>query len=253
MGEPALQLAPAEEAAAEEAARQTTRFVVIEGGKSAAAGTGEAVAGEAVAGEAVAEGGILAGAGAGLLAVGAALLILFWPSEIAPEPTAGPRPTPGPVPVPNPDPVTQCLPQQRLCDDLIQAIRDAIDRNKRDYGNRGMHGLRRRWQELIDGPCGPGQRPYRINSRGEYVRTPVWENHVDEFNRTKNALRNRFDEAVDASCSIPDDLVDEAADAERMQPPSPDQWRGDPARPCTDSPPPPGWQGPLEPPAMRGL
>lgn len=57
MAEPALELAPAEEVAAEETAKQTTRLVLIEGGEGTAAGTGELVTGETV-GE-----GILAGMG----------------------------------------------------------------------------------------------------------------------------------------------------------------------------------------------
>src|SRR5678810_352800 len=105
MGEPALELAPAEELAAEEAAKQTTRLVLIEGGKGAAAGTGEVIAGETVAE------GLLAGAGAVALAVGAFFLVLLWPSEIAPEPRMGPPPKPAPVPAPNPQPLTQPCPQ----------------------------------------------------------------------------------------------------------------------------------------------
>lgn len=139
------------------------------------------------------------------------------------------------------------------CPKLIQDLRDAIDRNKREFNNRGMHGLKYRWQELIDGPCGPGQLPYRVNSKGEYVKSPVWENHVEEFNSTKRALRNRFDKVVESGCTVPEDLLDEAAEADNMQPPTPDQWKGDPARPCVDSDPPPGWMGPPEPPGSRGL
>lgn len=107
MGDPALQLGPAEEVAAEQAAQQTTRLVVIEGGKSAAAGAGETVAGETAAE------GLLAGAGATLAAIGVALLILLWPSDIAPEPRISPPATagPAPVPVPDPPPVTECPPQ----------------------------------------------------------------------------------------------------------------------------------------------
>ena len=99
----------------------------------------------------------------------------------------------------------------------------------------------------------PGSFHTVLIRAGEYVKQNVWQNHVDEFNRTKNALRNRFSRAVDAGCTIPDDLLDDAADAENMEPPTPDQWVGDPNRPCTDSDPPPNWQGPIEPPASRGL
>jgi hypothetical protein len=106
MAEPALELAPAEEVAAEETAKQTTRLVLIEGGEGTAAGTGELVAGETL-GE-----GILAGVGATALAIGAFFLVLLWPSEIGPEPSMGPRPKPVPVPAPAPRPVIQPCPKE---------------------------------------------------------------------------------------------------------------------------------------------
>ena len=244
MAEPALQLLPAEEAAAEAAATQTAKLVVIEGGQSAAA---------EAAGAEVAVEGFLAGAGVVAAGIAAALLVLLWPSQIAPEPTTASRSKPQSTPTPSPaSPVEECS-SRKTCEEMVAEIQDAIDRDKRAFNNKGIHGLRRRWQELIDGPCGPGQRPYRVNNRGDYVPTPVWENHVDEFNRTKNALRNRVYRAIEAGCDIPDDILDEAADAERMQPPRRDQWKGDPARPCLDSEPPPGWPGSLQPPSTRGL
>src|SRR5438105_1786758 len=125
----------------------------------------------------------------------------------------------------------------------------------RNNSKGGMHGLRKRWQDMIDGPCGPGQFPYKMNWAGKYVKQNVWQNHQDQFNQTKNALRNRFNRAVDAGCgaAIPDDLLDAAADAEKLQPPDPSQWKGDPNRPCVDDPPPPNWGGPWEPPSSRGL
>jgi len=88
MGEPALQLEPAEEVVAEQAGEQTAKFVVIEGGKDAAVGAGEELAGQSAAR------GLLAGAGAELAAIGGVLLILLWPSPIAPDPPM-PRYSPG--------------------------------------------------------------------------------------------------------------------------------------------------------------
>ena len=254
---------PAEEdIAADEAAEQTTRLVVIEGGEGAVADTAAADAVTAGASDAVVAGGtetaVSTGIGATLAGAAAFVLILFWPSDIAPEyptpPHASTRhkaaPTPNPVP-----PVTICpTPPPDPCPGLVQDIRDAIDRSKPSKRG-GMHGLRKRWQDMIDGPCGPGQFPYLMNWAGKYVRQNVWQNHQDQFNQTKNALRNRFNRAVDAGCgaAIPDDLLDAAADAEKLQPPDPSQWKGDPNRPCVDDPPPPDWGGPWEPPSSRGL
>jgi len=154
-------------------------------------------------------------------------------------------------PVPKEADTTEPCPDE--CEKLLQDIRDAINRNKRDFGNKGIHGLRQRLQELITGPCGPGQLPYRVNSRGQYLPTPVWENHIKAFNETKSALQNRFNKALDAGCDIPDDLLQDAIDAESLEAPTPDQWKGDPARPCADSPAPPDWYGPPEPPGSRGV
>ena len=253
MGDPALNLLPEEEVLAEEAGQQTTQLVLIEGGKDAAVG-GEVVAGE-TAGES-----ILAGLGTAGAATMAFLLVLLWPSKIAPDPpmdppkgSTVPNPNPSAVPAPKPQATTMPCNKPDPCPGLLSDLRDAIDRNKRNFANKGMHGLKPRWQELITGPCGPGQMPYRVNNRGDYVKTDVWQNHVDEFNRTKSALRNRFNRALDAGCTIPDDLLEAAAEADSMKPPTKDQWVGDPNRPCTDTPPPPNWQGPIEPPSTRGL
>lgn len=109
MGDPLLQLGPVEEAVAEQAAKQTAKLVVIEGGKRAAAGAGEALAAETAA----------AGVGATLLAVAGALLVLLWPSPIAselpvPRPTAGPSTLPPPVPQSDPKTVEEC-PERKGC------------------------------------------------------------------------------------------------------------------------------------------
>jgi hypothetical protein len=242
--------AAAEEAAAEQAAQSAARLTLVQ--SSEAATVAEAGATGVEAGEGLSVG---AGIGATFLSVAAAALILFWPSKIAPEPRMGPPPAPKNPPQPNPKPLKKPCPPPAVCKQLIDDLRDAVERNKRNFGNKGMHGLVHRLAELINGPCGPGQLPYRVNSRGQYVKTPVWENHVDEFNRTKNALRNRFAAVVNSGCAdqLPDDLLDDVAKAESTPPPTPNQWKGDPKRPCLDSAPPNGWQGPVEATGSRGL
>jgi hypothetical protein len=277
MGEPAPNLEPAIEPAAESTTRVIVRQAVTNVAEDTAAGAG-AGAGPSTA-------GLTAGEALGAFAVGATLVFIAEmlalsaasqsnefnnPTEFGgdsrpggvPEasgdagapspapaggasgcPSAGPAAAPAPAPNAPPDP----------CIEKIQEVRDAINRNKRLFGNRGMHGVEQRYQELIDGPCGPGQRPYRVNSRGVYEPQAVWENHVEEYKSTKRALYNRFKAALDAGCTIPDDVVDDAADAQKREPPDPSQWRGDPNRPCVDSPPPPGWYGPPEAPSTRGL
>jgi hypothetical protein len=114
MGEPALNLAPAEEATGEAAAQQTTKLVLIEGGKDAAAaeGGGEAAGLLATLGEIAAVASIAA----------IALVALLWPTDIAPDPPmpqAGPDPpapdpAPPPVPQQNPEPKQDC-PETKKC------------------------------------------------------------------------------------------------------------------------------------------
>jgi hypothetical protein len=203
-------------------------FRIIRSAAQTAEAAGE-VAGEAVVGAAVG------------LVVLVASIVLGGVSDTPLKPSASDDdPDPNAPPRPDPNPVQQCHVDPSRdpdeCTELLQGIRDAIDRNKRDFNNKGIHGLQHRRQELITGPCGPNDEPFRYNSRGEYKRTKVWQNHVDEFNRTKNALRNRFIKAVDRGCTIPDDLLKDAADAEKMEAPTSDEWRGDPNRPCVDSP-----------------
>jgi hypothetical protein len=79
MADPALQLAPAEEALGEAAAQQTARLIVIEGGKGTAAAAEGTAGEELIAG--LADAVLTTGA-----AVAAALLVLLWPSSIGPEP-----------------------------------------------------------------------------------------------------------------------------------------------------------------------
>src|SRR5215831_8372868 len=106
MADPALKLPPVEELAAEDAAQQTTRLIIIQGGKSAATAA-ETTAAAETTGE-----GLLAGVSAAGLAIAAGLIVLLWPSEIAPEPTMGPPPNPAlnPLPAPNPASLTQSCP-----------------------------------------------------------------------------------------------------------------------------------------------
>ena len=84
MGEPAIVL----EEAAEQASSQTTRLILIEGGKNVAAAEGVAATGEGIA---------WASVGATALAVAAFFAVLLYPSSLGPEPQVD-RPTPEPVP-----------------------------------------------------------------------------------------------------------------------------------------------------------
>src|ERR1039458_2114803 len=275
MGQPAYDysdydLPPEEDVAADVAAEQTSHLTVIEGGQGAAGADAAAGADTAAAGgaDAAAAGGAdvagaeapgtAAGLGTVLAGVAAGITVFLWDEDTAgpewPTPRAGP-PTAN-APKPNPKPVTICpLPPPDACIKLVQDVRGAIDRNKRDYGGKGMHGVNRRWEEMINGKCGPGQFPYWYNWGGDYVKMDVWENHVKEFEATQRALWNRFAKAVDAGCegSMSKDLLDDAEFARQRKAPDPSEWKGDPNEKCTDDTPPPNWGGPWEPESSRGL
>ncbi|WP_224250075.1 hypothetical protein [Hyalangium gracile] len=81
MGEPALQLLSTEAAVGEAAAKQTTRLIVIEGGKRAALATGEVAVSEGAVSAAARGAGLVLGSTAAT--VGAFLLALLWPSSLA--------------------------------------------------------------------------------------------------------------------------------------------------------------------------
>lgn len=147
MGEPALVLEPLGEAAA----RQATRFVVIEGGKSAAVG---ATATEvAVGAEATAAGASSSVLGTVLLPVLVFLAILLYPSSIGPEPDLNhPRPEPQPPPAPAPNAVQECPQAEKLkhenqtCSNerlaKLQGEKDKLTeempkRHRHDTGNKG--------------------------------------------------------------------------------------------------------------------
>jgi hypothetical protein len=98
MAEPALQLSPAEEEAAEQAAGRTLRL--IQGGRGAAGATEAAVEAE--------EGlGVIEALGVGGASVLAFLAVLFWPSSVARDEDYLPKRANSAVPV-KPDLVQQC-------------------------------------------------------------------------------------------------------------------------------------------------
>jgi hypothetical protein len=110
MGAPAL--APATEVAAQEAAKQTTRLVVIEGGKAAAKQTAARAGAAEVAGLAA-----RGAAGATLAAIGAFLLILLYPSKLA-DGTL-PKNAPKTFPDTPPEPVQLCPLQQAALEQAL--------------------------------------------------------------------------------------------------------------------------------------
>jgi hypothetical protein len=193
MAEPALE--SSEEVAAEEAAEQTARLVVIEGGKSAAAGATEAGATE-VAGE-----GFLAGAGVAAAAIAAFFLVLLWPSEIAPEPSMATSsgPAPPPVPVPNPPNATQSCPQSQPqpggpsgnCTDLQKEIYDA------------MNELQSRIDELLEDKLDLYHLAYDAPNPSLPPGSGSWLGHLHQADGRQNRVGKLIDQLQANNCTIP--------------------------------------------------
>jgi len=149
MGQPALQLLPAETATAEAAAKQATRLILIEGGKNAALATGEAAASEgllsALGRSAV--GGVLGTAAAPVIAF---LTVLFWPTTLGdgtlkqpPSNQASSATTPAAVPQSNLEPVQKC-PERKGCpphDWEVKTPGKSVEEAVRDFDKR-IAGLR---------------------------------------------------------------------------------------------------------------
>jgi len=176
---PAPELGPAEEVIAQQVAKQTGKVIFVEFGKKAAAR------------------GILAGAGATVLALGLALLVLLWPSKIAsdvPGPNAGPLPIPPPIPQPNPKPVEECPPQDDdYCKNLWNKINDLLQgqRASPPQGGgfpQGTKGIIQRW--LVHS-CNPG----KWSPTGQKAI-----NHLAEYVKQRNALRTKLTEWDNSRC-----------------------------------------------------
>jgi hypothetical protein len=105
------------------------------------------------------------------------------------------------------------------CASLLLCMKVMIDRDKRAIAKatgkeaEGTHGLKNRYNEQVNGRCGPG--------------TDVWKTHDDQFRGLQDKL-NRYVNTynkMNPPCpdSIPDDLLEWADKA----PPTANDWKGD--------------------------
>lgn len=76
-----------------------------------------------------------------------------------------------------------------ICEQLRKKIDELINRNKRELGGGGTHGLRHRFEEQIHGKGGPG--------------TTAWDNHEQEIKNQQKALRKKLREFDENSCGDP--------------------------------------------------
>ncbi|NJO18626.1 MAG: hypothetical protein HC877_23735 [Thioploca sp.] len=76
-----------------------------------------------------------------------------------------------------------------LCEEIAKKINELINRNKRDFGNSGTHGLRYRFEEQINGANGPG--------------TPEWDSHERVIKEQQKGLRKKLREYEENGCGDP--------------------------------------------------
>jgi Toxin with a conserved tryptophan and TIP tripeptide motif len=87
--------------------------------------------------------------------------------------------------------VQSCMtpPPNDPCAKLLQEILDLINRDKRACGNTGIHGLKHRFIEQINGQNGPG--------------TQVWDNHDRVIRDQEKALERKLRDYNRRGCGDP--------------------------------------------------
>ncbi len=85
--------------------------------------------------------------------------------------------------------IENCPPPNDPCKKLLQEIVDFIDRNKRELGGGGTHGLKHRFREQIEGAQPPG-------SIG-------WNNHEQQIKDQQKGLRERLRNYDSKGCGPP--------------------------------------------------
>src|ERR1044072_1175394 len=102
-----------------------------------------------------------------------------------------------------------CPPPNDLCAKLLQAILGFINRDKRQLGHSGIHGLKHRFPEQINGANGPG--------------TDSWNNHERAIEEQQRGLKKRLQDYEKNRCGPPPPGAWEWA---TRRAPAPSEWRG---------------------------
>jgi len=85
--------------------------------------------------------------------------------------------------------VNGCPPPLDPCEALRKLIDALINRDKRQHGGGGTHGLQHRFREQINGANGPGTRS--------------WQTHEDTIRNQQRGLRRRLQEWQNNHCGPP--------------------------------------------------
>jgi len=116
------------------------------------------------------------------------------------------------------------LPPDDPCATLGQQIIDFINRNKDDFGGGGLHGLKQRFREQIEGANGPP---------GSVVGDPtVWDNHDQAIKEQQKGLRDRLNDFNKNNCGDKIPIPSDAWKWATRPAPQPGEWTG-PAVPQT--------------------
>jgi hypothetical protein len=104
------------------------------------------------------------------------------------------------------------------CEELAKKIDEVVNRDKRQEGDGGRHGLKHRFREQIEGANGPP---------GSGVGDPaVWEEHDRVIRRQQQTLRDLLNEFNKNSCGDRVPIPADAWEWATKPAPEPAQWKG---------------------------
>lgn len=109
-----------------------------------------------------------------------------------------------------------------VCARLAREIDEMINRDKRQCGGGGTHGLVHRFREQIQGANGPG--------------TPSWSTHDEAIRNQQNGLRDRLDDFNRNHCGTRVPLPADAWRWATRPAPAPAEWLGPQQRVVVDDP-----------------
>jgi hypothetical protein len=105
------------------------------------------------------------------------------------------------------------------CSQLSACMQEFINRNKREPGNNGggRHGLKNRYDEQVNGKCGPG--------------TKSWDDHDQQYRGLWEKLHSYIQEFYERTNPPCVNLPGEISEWAMKEPPKPSDWKGDPKAP----------------------
>ena len=103
------------------------------------------------------------------------------------------------------------------CARLAREIDELINRDKRQAGNGGRHGLKHRFREQLEGANGPP---------GSGVGNPaVWSTHDQAIKEQQNGLRDRLNDFNKNNCGNKVPIAEDAWEWATRPAPRPAEWR----------------------------